>query len=114
MQGPDPDWIETLFDHLCALVVENAFLGLERRAKKCLWIRPVWSLGVLTRMKERAVEVLACDAWTVDWATGSPVILSAKPVRVVEYVHDGEFRHLGYTASLTAHSRTAERALTTR
>ena len=38
------------------------FLGLERRAKKCLWIRLVWCLGVLTRMKERATEVLACDA----------------------------------------------------
>ena len=39
------------------------FLGLERRAKKCLWIRLVWCLGVLTRMKERAAdEVLACDA----------------------------------------------------
>ena len=88
------------------------FLGLERRAKKCLWIRLVWCLGVLTRMKERVAEVLACDTWTVDWATGSPVISSTKLVRVVEYDHDGEFRHLGYTASLTARSRTAEKALT--
>ena len=31
-------------------------------------------LGVLTRMKERAPEVLACDAWAVDWATDSPVV----------------------------------------
>ena len=60
------------------------FLGLERRAKKCLWIRLVWCLGVLTRMKERATEVLSCDAWIADWATGSPVISSAKSVRVVE------------------------------
>ena len=82
------------------------FLGLERRAKKCSWIRLVWCLGVLTRMKERAAEVLACDAWAVDRATDSPVILSAKPVRVVEYDHDGEFRHLDYTAPLTARSRT--------
>ena len=57
--------------------------------------------------------MLACDAWAVDWATDSPVISSAKPVRVVEYNRDGEFRHLGYTAPLTARSRTAERALTT-
>ena len=64
-------------------------------------------------MKERAAEVLACGAWTVNWATDSPVILSAKPVRVVEYDYDGEFRHLGYTAPLTARSWTAERALTT-
>ena len=42
------------------------FLGLERRAKKCLWIRLVWCLGVLTRTKERATEVLSCDAWIVD------------------------------------------------
>ena len=87
------------------------FLGLERRAKKCLWIRLVWCLGVLTRMKERAAEVLACDAWTVDWATGSPVISPAKPVRVVEYDHDGEFRHLGYTAPLTGRSRHSRAAL---
>ena len=43
------------------------FLGLERRAKMCLWIRLVWCLGVLTRMKERAAEVLSCGAWSVDW-----------------------------------------------
>lgn len=61
----------------------------------------------------RAPEVRACDAWTVDWATDSPVVSPAKPVRVVEYDHDGEFRHLGYTYPLTAHSRTAEKALTT-
>ena len=88
------------------------FLGLERRAKKCLWIRLVRCLGVLTRMKERATEVLSCDAWIVDWATGTPVISSAKPVRVVEYDHDDEFHHLGYTASLTGRSRTAEKSLT--
>ena len=52
--------------------------------------------------------MLACDAWTVDWVTDSPVVSPAKPVRVVEYGHDDEFRHLGYTASLTARSRTAE------
>ena len=34
------------------------FLGLERRAKKCLWIRLIWCLGVLTRMKQRAPEML--------------------------------------------------------
>ena len=67
----------------------------------------------MTRMKERAAELLSCDAWTVDWATGSPVISSAKPVREVEYDHEGEFRHLGYTAPLTGRSRTAEKALTT-
>ena len=88
------------------------FLGLERRAKKCLWIRFVWCLGVLTRKKERATEVLSCDAWIVEWATGSPVISSAKPVRVVEYDHDDAFRHLGYTAPLTGRSRAAEKSLT--
>ena len=36
-------------------------LGLERRAKKCLWVRLVWRLGVLTRMKERAAKTLECD-----------------------------------------------------
>ena len=41
------------------------------------------------------------------------MISPAKPVRMVEYGHDDEFRHLRYTASLTARSRTAEKALTT-
>jgi len=63
-------------------------------------------------MKERSAEVLACDERKLDWATDSPVVSPAKPVRVVEYDHAGEFRHLGYTASLTARSRTAEKALT--
>ena len=40
------------------------------------------------------------------------MISSAKPVRVVEYDHDDEFRHLGYTAPLTGRSRTAEKSLT--
>ena len=89
------------------------FLGLARRAKKCLWIRLVWCLGILTRMKDHASAALVCDAWTVDWATDPPVISPAKPVLVVEYDHDDEFRNLGYTASLTSRSRTAEKALTT-
>ena len=38
------------------------FLGLERRAKKGLWILLAWCLGVLTRMKECAAEVISCDA----------------------------------------------------
>ena len=88
------------------------FLGLERRAKKCLWIRLVWCLGVRTRMKESATEVLTCDAWIVEWATGSPVISSAKPVRVVEFDHDDEFRYLGYTTPLTDRPRTAKKSLT--
>ena len=73
----------------------------------------MWCLGVLTRTKELAAEVLECDAWTADWSTGSPAIRPAKPVRVVEFDHVAEFRHLGYTAPLTARSRTAEKALTT-
>ena len=40
------------------------------------------------------------------------MISSAKRVRVVEYDHDDEFRHLGYTASLTGRSRTAKKSLT--
>ena len=41
------------------------------------------------------------------------MVSPAKPVRVVEYDHDGEFRPLGYTAPLTALTRTAEKVLTT-
>ena len=69
-------------------------------------------MGELTRMKERAPEELACDAWITSWATGSPEVSSTKPVRITEYEHDGEFRHLGYTASLTGSSRKAEKSLT--
>ena len=88
------------------------FLGLERRAKKCVWIRLVWCKGRLTRMKERAPATLGCGAWAVNWGTDSPMVSPTKPVRVVEYDHDDEVRNLGYTASLTARSRTAETALT--
>ena len=56
--------------------------------------------------------MLACNAWKVDWATDSPVVSPAKPARAVEYDHNGEFRHLGYTAPLTVRSRTTEKALT--
>ena len=48
----------------------------------------------------------------MDWATDSPSISPTKPARVVEYGHGDEFRHLGYTAPLTARSGTAEKALT--
>ena len=75
------------------------FLGLERRAKKCLWIRLAWCLGVRTRMKEREAQVPACDAWTVDWATDSPVVSSAKSVHAVEYDHDGDHYHYHQSSS---------------
>ena len=109
----EPEAVPSLRRVVNATGLMYHFLGLERRAKRCLWIRLVWCLGVLARMTERAPEVLTCDAWTVDWATDSRVVSLARPVRVVEYDHDGEFRHLGHTASLTARSRTAEKALTT-
>ena len=36
------------------------FLGLERRAKKCLWVRLCWANGVLQRKAARAGEQLLC------------------------------------------------------
>ena len=80
------------------------FLGLERRAKKCLWIRLAWCLGVLTRMMERAAEVLACNVWIVDWATGSPVISSAKPVCVVREMLPCLPQRSGHLAQVTHYS----------
>ena len=36
------------------------FLGLERRAKKCLWVRLRWAEGQLQRRSERTDEQLRC------------------------------------------------------
>ena len=109
---PVPESVPSLRRVVSATGLMYYLLGLERRANKCLWVRLVWCQGILTHMKDRAPATLACDAWAADWATDSPLILLTKLVRVVEYDHDDEFRHIGYTTSLTARLRTAETALT--
>ena len=88
------------------------FLGLERRAKKCILIRLAWEAGRIQRARERN-ESLELLTWLVVWTTRGPVITSSKPVRIVEYDCDQEFRHLGYSASVLGSSKKAEAALRT-
>ena len=86
------------------------FLGLERRAKKCILIRLVWEAGRIQRARERN-ETLELLTWLVVWTKHGPVITAAKPVRIIEYDCDQEFRHLGYSASILGSSRKAEAEL---
>ena len=86
------------------------FLGLERRAKKCILIRLVWEAGRIQRARERN-EALELLTWLVVWTTRGPVITASKPVRIIEYDCDQEFRHLGYSASILGSSKKAEEAL---
>ena len=86
------------------------FLGLERRAKKCILIRLVWEAGRIQRARERN-EALGLLMWLVVWITRGPVITASKPVRIIKYDRDQEFRHLGYSASILGSSKKAEEAL---
>ena len=88
----------------------NYFLGLERRAKKCILIRLVWEAGRIQRARERN-EALELSAWLVVWTKRGPVITASKPVRIIEYDCDQEFRHLAYSASILGSSKQAEAAL---
>jgi len=54
---------------------------------------------------------LELATWLVVWTVLGPVIAAPKPVRIIEYDCDQEFRHLGYTASILGSSRKAESAL---
>ena len=75
------------------------FLGLERRAKKCLWVRLCWANGTLQRRKAaRPGEQLLCKEWATVLSGGRVQIAERKPTVVKEYDYDEELRHLGYTA----------------
>ena len=87
------------------------FMGLERRAKKCLWVRPCWVNGVLQRKAARADEQLLCKEWVAVWNDGRVAIAERKPMVVEEYDFGEEFRHLGYTASVISSSAAAETEL---
>lgn len=85
------------------------FIGLERRAKKCLWVRFVWIDGVLQRRSERLNEELVCKEWVTEWTSIEVTALERASTVVKEYDNDDdEFRHLGYTASLIGSSDAAE------
>ena len=87
------------------------FLGLERRAKKCLWVRLCWVNGTLQRKAARPNEQLLCKAWVTVWSDDSVAIVERKPTVVQEYDYDEEFRHLGYSASIIGSSAAVEAEL---
>jgi hypothetical protein len=86
------------------------FLGLERRAKKCILVCRAWEAGRIQRARERN-ESLELATWLVVWTVLGPVITAPKPVRIIEYDCDQEFRHLGDTVSILGSSRKVESAL---
>ena len=83
------------------------FLGLERRAKKCLWVRLCWVNGALQRKAARPDEQLLCKEWITVWGSDSVAIVERKSTVVKEYGYDEEFRHLGYSASVIGSSAAA-------
>ena len=76
------------------------FLGLERRAKKCLWVRLCWASGTLQRKAAMPNEQLLCKEWVSVWSSDRVTIVERTPTVVREYDYDEEFRHLGYSASV--------------
>ena len=87
------------------------FLGLERRAKKCLWVRLCWANGTLQWKAARPGEQLLCKEWVTVWSGGGVQIAERKPTVLKEYDYDEEFRHLGYAASVIGSSAAAETEL---
>ena len=70
------------------------FLGLERRAKKCLWMRLCWVNGALQRKAARLNEQLLRKEWITVWSSGSVAIVERKPTVVQEYDYDEDFATL--------------------
>ena len=65
------------------------FLGrLERRAKKCLWVRLCWENGALQRKVARPDEQLLCKELVAVWNDGRVPIAERKPTVVKEYDFD--------------------------
>ena len=88
----------------------SCFLGMERRAMKCLWTRLKWRDGALIRASD-GCGTLACKTLLAHWRDGKGTINEGKPTHVQELDYDEEFRHLGYTASLWGISDIAMTAL---
>ena len=68
----------------------NSFLGMERRAKKCLWSRLKWRDGVLMRSAGSG-DVTTCKTWLAHWHDGKLTIREGKPAQVkqLDYDEDG-------------------------
>ena len=73
-------------------------------------IRLAWEAGRIQWARERngSLELLT---WLVVWTARGPVISASKPVRIIEYDCDQEFRRLGYSASILGSSKKAEKVL---
>ena len=84
----------------------NSFLGMERRAKKCLWSRLKWRNGTLMRSAD-SDDAITYKTWLAHWKDGKVTIREGKPAQVRQLDYDEEFRHLGYTASLWGTSNKA-------
>ena len=78
----------------------SSFLGMERRAKKCLWSRLKWRNGLLLHSAD-SDGAITCKTWLAHWHDSKVTIREGKPAKVAQLGYDEEFRHLGYTASLT-------------
>ena len=87
------------------------FLGLERGAKKCLWVRLCWLNGMLQRKAAMPGEQLLCKEWVTVWNDGRVRIAERKPTVVKEYDFGEEFRLLGNAASVIGSSAAAETEL---
>ena len=67
----------------------NSFLGMERRAKKCLWSRLKWRNGVLMRSSDNS-DVTTYKIWLAHWHDGKVTIREGKlaQVRQLDYDED--------------------------
>ena len=78
-------------------------LRYVRRPKKCVYSRVAWEGGKLLKLEEleqRGGTGLAIKDWVAHWDSGQPVILW-RQAKIKEVDHTQEFRHLGFTASLS-------------
>ena len=88
------------------------FLGLERRASKCLWTKLRWVGGKLARKSSAGGEQLLSRSWLACWHEEGVRVVEQEPGVIKEYDYDEEFRHLGYVASMVGESSAAEATLT--
>ena len=70
------------------------FMGLERRAKKCVWVRLCWVNGALQRKAAKPDEQLPCKEWVTVWNGEGVKTVERKSTLVKEYDYDEEFATL--------------------
>ena len=88
------------------------FLGLERRANKCLWVKLRWALGKLVwKARGKRGELLGRN-WLACWHERGVHIVEQQPLVIQEHDYDEEFRYLCYTASLVDSSKKSMGKLT--